>query len=740
MAVNLSPVGGVAAQFFDNAGNVLTGGKLYTYSAGTTTPQTAYTTSAGNVAWSNPIILDAAGRVSGSGEIWLSDGIQYKFILRDSNDVLIATYDNVNGINSNFVNFTNEQEIQTATAGQTIFNLTTTTYSPGTNSLSVFVDGVNQYGPGAQYAYLETDADTVTFVNGLHVGALVKFTTSQLNSSGAVDASQVSYDPPFINSVPTNVEARLAQYVSVKDFGAVGDGVTNDTTAFQNAVDFSNQNNIGIYVPAGTYTVDQITILDNVTVIGENVNNCTIFLRNGNNGAIFNAADKDNITVENLTFDYNPVNNPGPPPSGDALSAIVVGSYADIKNCKFVGCLSYAVIGYGSYNKVYYCEFTKGAYTERGACTWFIKTTGANYNEMCFNTASGVKFGFLVEQTSGGSVCTGNVFSNNHVTDLVLDANTEAFAPAAAYNAWGCNRTTITNNTATNCVGPGIRLIASAFGSIVTGNNCLNVGLGSLITGATAGIDIGDSAAYADNNLVIANNVVAGTGGPGFWLTSVYNSVIDGNVSNNNGISLNPPPAWTTDFWKSGFVIASETDSPSTPVANNTFSNNVCTGNVYAVSRIGNTAGVIVENIYVGNMFDGNFTTSLQTSPNTDIYVGNTGQGQASKVYSYQINYGFNGAEAATLTNLYNNAKLMTGFTDAFTTNPGLTIQSTGSLGFGIGATFADANRKVILRDTGAFNFVPQAQPATAQAGDVYYSSSTNKLRCYDGTIWNDLF
>jgi parallel beta-helix repeat protein len=740
MAVNLSPYGGVGAQFFDNAGNVLTGGKIFTYAAGTTTNQATFTTSAGNIAHPNPIILDASGRVPSGGEIWLTDGLSYKFVLKDSNDVLIATYDNVIGINSNFVNFTNSQEIQTATAGQTVFNLATMQYTPGVNSLTVFVDGVNQYGPGAQYAYLETDSDTVTFINGLHVGALVKFTTSQLNTSAGVDAEQVSYNPPFIGSVATNVEARLSEMVSVKDFGAVGDGVVDDTTAFQSAVDYSNLNDVAIYVPAGTYAIDQINVASNVSVIGENVNNCTIFLRNGNNGAMFNGGSSDNVTVENITFDYNPPNNPGPPPSGDALSAIVVRNNANIRSCKFVGCISYAVIGYGSYNKVYYCEFTKGAYTQRGACTWFINTSGANYNEMCFNTASGVKFGFLVQQTSGGSVCTGNVFSNNHVTDLVLDANTEAFAPAAAYNAWGCNRTTITNNTATNCIGPGIRLIASAFGSVVTGNNCLNVGLGSPITTATAGIDIGDSSAYADNNLVIANNVVIGTGGPGFWLTSVYDSVIEGNVSNNNGISLYPAPAWITDFWKSGFVIASETDSPSTPVANNTFSNNVCAGNVYAVSRIGNTAGVIVENIYAGNMFTGNFGTSLQTSPNTDIYVGNTGQGQASKVYSYQTNYGFNGAEAATLTNLYNNAKLMTGFTDAFTTNPGLTIQSTGSLGFGIGATFADANRKVILRDTGAFNFVPQTQPATAVAGDVYYSSSTNKLRCYDGTIWNDLF
>ena len=263
MAVNLSPVGGVAAQFFDNAGNVLTGGKLYTYAAGTTTPQTTYTTSAGNVAWSNPIILDAAGRVSGSGEIWLSDGIQYKFILRDSNDVLIATYDNITGINSNFVNFTNQQEIKTATAGQTVFNLTTVQYSPGTNSLSVFVDGVNQYGPGAQYAYVETDADTVTFTNGLHVGAEVKFTTSQLNTSGAIDAEQVSYTPPFTNSVATNVEAKLAQYVSVIDFGAVGDGVADDTVAIQTAVDAAGV----IYFPPGQYNITDTIILGDKKVL-----------------------------------------------------------------------------------------------------------------------------------------------------------------------------------------------------------------------------------------------------------------------------------------------------------------------------------------------------------------------------------------------------------------------------------------------------------------------------------------
>lgn len=285
MAVNLSPVGGVAAQFFTNTGAVLTGGKLFTYLAGTTTPAAAYTSSNGVTAWTNPIVLNAGGRVPGSGEIWLTDGILYKFVLEDANNVLIATYDNISGINSNFVAFTNQQEIVTATAGQTVFNLGIS-YQPGTNSLSVFVDGVNQYGPGAQYAYLETDADTVTFVSGLHVGAEVKFTTSQLNNAAGQTAAQtaftgfkgqigtvqdladgdgsdwIGFTQAGTGAVAVSAQDKMRQIVSVKDFGAVGNGIANDTQPIVDAVAFCQASSqTSLYFPTGIYRIQSTITL-----------------------------------------------------------------------------------------------------------------------------------------------------------------------------------------------------------------------------------------------------------------------------------------------------------------------------------------------------------------------------------------------------------------------------------------------------------------------------------------------
>jgi hypothetical protein len=94
-AVNLSPIGN-GFQFFSNDGLPLNAGKLYTYQAGSTTPLTTYTDSSGLIANTNPIILGTDGRPPST--IWLLDGFFYKFVLANSSNVTIQTYDNLYGI------------------------------------------------------------------------------------------------------------------------------------------------------------------------------------------------------------------------------------------------------------------------------------------------------------------------------------------------------------------------------------------------------------------------------------------------------------------------------------------------------------------------------------------------------------------------------------------------------------------------------------------------------------------
>lgn len=170
--VALSSLGGAGWQFFDNNGNILSGGKLYTYAAGTTTPATTYTSNTGATPNSNPIILDAAGRVA--NEIWLATNTLYKMVLKTSADVELWTKDNITGI-------------------------------------------------------------------------------SALNTSSA---STVGYSVPYSGALTTNysVQDRLNQFISVKDFGATGDGVTDDTTAIQAAINSGRS----LLFPTGNYRANNL--------------------------------------------------------------------------------------------------------------------------------------------------------------------------------------------------------------------------------------------------------------------------------------------------------------------------------------------------------------------------------------------------------------------------------------------------------------------------------------------------
>lgn len=86
--MNLAPV--LKQRFFDADGAPLSGGKLYSYAAGTTTPQVTYSDPDGTTN-TNPVVLDA----NGYADVWLDTALSYKFVLKDSDDVTQWTRDNV---------------------------------------------------------------------------------------------------------------------------------------------------------------------------------------------------------------------------------------------------------------------------------------------------------------------------------------------------------------------------------------------------------------------------------------------------------------------------------------------------------------------------------------------------------------------------------------------------------------------------------------------------------------------
>lgn len=247
MAVVLSQYAGAGAQFFDNNGNPLAGGLIYTYAAGTTTPAATYTSYTGGTANSNPIVLDSAGRTP--AQIWLTAGSSYKFVLQTSLGVVIKTDDNI------YAAFDLTKEVGVAVGlgagsvatniavGDTALDSNTTgsnNVAVGYNALTSNTDGFQNVAVGSQALDANTSGDyntavgydslsaatTANYNTGVGYRALNAATTGANNTALGADA--LLLNQTGANNVAVGYQA--ADAYTGSDAVAVGVGALSAAT------------------------------------------------------------------------------------------------------------------------------------------------------------------------------------------------------------------------------------------------------------------------------------------------------------------------------------------------------------------------------------------------------------------------------------------------------------------------------------------------------------------------------
>ena len=140
-------------------------------------------------------------------------------------------------------------------------NGSTTAYTlgipPGSTgkALQIFINGIYQ----DQGSYTVSGA-TLTFSEAPPNTSQIDVIAFRIKEIGATDANLVTYTPAGTGAVPTTVQTKLRESVSVKDFGAVGDGTTDDTAAIQAAIDYAAIAGKIVFFPAAEYKISSLTL------------------------------------------------------------------------------------------------------------------------------------------------------------------------------------------------------------------------------------------------------------------------------------------------------------------------------------------------------------------------------------------------------------------------------------------------------------------------------------------------
>jgi hypothetical protein len=100
----------------------------------------------------------------------------------------------------------------------------------------------------------------------------------------------------------TTITTVNPNYINVKDFGAIGNGSADETTAFNNAMQIAKDQHKPLFIPSGIYKIGLTLLYDSLEIIGEqqpdqNLNGGTIIL------GYLNCNNKKYLRISNLGID-----------------------------------------------------------------------------------------------------------------------------------------------------------------------------------------------------------------------------------------------------------------------------------------------------------------------------------------------------------------------------------------------------------------------------------------------------
>jgi hypothetical protein len=170
---------------------------------------------------------------------------------------------------------------------------------------NIFINGVYQEKDSYTLA-----GNTITFSVAPPLSSSIEVMTNETGVINSGNATAISYTAGLAGATAQTVQTKLEQYVSVEDFGAVGDGVANDTVALAAAIAYQQSSGCTLGLVSGkTYNVSTwstLTLSNPFYLEGQNAT-----LRCSNATRVAFVICQDTTKITNTIFDgwYRIVNN-----------------------------------------------------------------------------------------------------------------------------------------------------------------------------------------------------------------------------------------------------------------------------------------------------------------------------------------------------------------------------------------------------------------------------------------------